>query len=140
MNLLALHHCFILGELAQPRLAPDRFSTLTQTWNKSAWTACAGLRVGALRSAVTESGWGGRTAEMEDCNSANGNAALRAYVVKGSPRSWPGYTAQRCGSHKWMYGIDVRSQFSVPRQLAIVLSADFPDHWQGLTLTGGNSG
>lgn len=39
LNLLALHHCFILGGLAQPRLAPDRFASLTQTWNKSAWTA-----------------------------------------------------------------------------------------------------
>ena len=34
MNLLALHHCFILGELAHPGLVRNRFSHLTQTWNK----------------------------------------------------------------------------------------------------------
>jgi hypothetical protein len=34
MNLLALHHCFILGELAQEGQGDNRLPDLTQIWNK----------------------------------------------------------------------------------------------------------
>jgi hypothetical protein len=59
MILLALHHCFMLGELAQPGMASHRFSDLTQTWNKVLECCAKSLCFGKVRFNVLECAGGG---------------------------------------------------------------------------------